>query len=141
VEKLTLAVLVTGLAELIVIGKKELHAHSSCCGSGGRGDGDLHAVGYRIDAAGHQASCALYFYETHAAGTLIAFAVVERAQRRDLIAALTGGFQNGHSRFDLIGNAFDLDIYQCHVSAPPYFFSIAPKRQVEIHIPHLIHFS
>ena len=134
VQQLAVAVLVALLAVLVVVGQQQLHAVAAGVHRRGGADADLHALADGIDAAGHQAARAGGFDEAHAAGALVALAVVEGTQGRDLIAAGLGGFEDGQALLDLIGNALDFDVQHC--LAPPYRFSMAPKRQTLMQEPH-----
>ena len=139
-EQLTFSVLIARLAELVMVGKKELDAHSSGGGRSGRGDGDLHAVGHRVDAAGYEAARALYFDQADTTGSLVAFSVVKRAERRDLVSAFSGGFQDRQTFFDLMADAFDFDRNKCH-DLSSYSFVIAMNLQLLLHRPHFAHFD
>ena len=140
VEQFAFSVFVTRLTELVMVGQKELDAHSSGCGCSGRGDRDLHAVGYRVDAAGYEAARALYFDQADTTGSLVAFSVVKRAERRDLVSAFSGGFQDRQTFFDLMADAFDFDRNKCH-DLSSYSFVIAINLQLLLHRPHFAHFD
>ena len=115
VLQLALAALAALLAVDVVVGEQQLHA----CAAGGDGlgrvDEDLHALGDLVDAGCREAARAGCLDKADAAGTRVALAVVERAQRWDLVAALACRLEDGEAFFDLIGPAFDLDVDQAHV--------------------------
>ena len=136
VEELALAVLLALLAVFIVVGEQELNASSAGLNGLGRGDADLHALGYGVDAAGDEASRSGGLNEADAAGADVALAVVKGAKGGDLITAGLRSLKYGHAGFDLIGDAFDFNIDFRHLLIPPYLFSIAPNLQVDIQAPH-----
>ena len=111
VQQLALAVLVALLAVNVMIGQQQLHGSPAGLAGLGAGNDDLHALVDGVDTGGDQASCALDLHQTDTAGTIGALAVVKSTEAGDLVAALLGGLQDGQALFDLIGNAFNLNIH------------------------------
>ena len=110
VEKFAAAVFIALLAVDGMVGKKKLDGGSSCCGCFRGGNADFHAFENREYAGGNEASHTFYFNKADAAGTLVAFAVVEIAKGRNFVAAGSCCVDNGKAFFNLIRMAFDFDI-------------------------------
>ena len=107
-EQLAAAVFVALLAVLGVVAEQQLHARAAR-GDGARGgDDDLHPFAHGIDAGGDEA------------GAGAALAMVERAEGRDLIAAIARGLEDGHALLNLIVLALNLDVHFTHNTLPPF---------------------
>ena len=119
-EKFAFSVLLALLAVYGMVGKKKLNGSSSCRGGFGGRNADFHSFKNREYAGSNKASHAFYFNKANAAGTLVAFAVVEIAKGRNFVSAGSCCVDYGKAFFNLIRMAFDFDINFAHFLCPPY---------------------
>ena len=109
-EKFAFSVFLALLAVYGMVGKKKFNGSSSCCGCFRGGNADFHSFKNRENAGSNKASHSFYFNKADTAGTLVAFAVVEIAKRRNFISAGSCCVNYGKAFFNLIRMAFDFDI-------------------------------
>ena len=109
-EKFAVAVFGALLAVYGVVGKKKFNGSSSCCGCFRGGNADFHSFKNRENAGSNKASHAFNFNKANTAGTLVAFAMVKVAERRDFISASSCCVNGGKALFNLIRMAFNFDI-------------------------------
>ena len=110
VEKFAFSVFVALLAVYGMVGKKKFNGSSSCCGCFRGGNADFHSFKNRENAGSNKASHSFNFNKADTAGTLVAFAVVEIAKRRNFISASSCRINGGKAFFNLVRMAFDFDI-------------------------------
>lgn len=109
-EKFAFSVFVALLAVYGMVGKKKFNGSSSCRGCFRGGNADFHSFKNGENAGSNKASHSFYFNKADAAGTLVAFAVVEIAKGRNFISAGSCCVNGGKAFFNLIRMAFDFDI-------------------------------
>ena len=110
-QQFAVSVLIALLAVLIVIGKQKLDAAAACLNGGLASNMNIHSLTDRVNTAGYQAARSGNLNEAHPAGSGITLPMVKRAQRRYLISAGFCSLQNRLTVLNLIGNAFNFDIY------------------------------
>ena len=109
-EKFAFSVFIALLAVYGMVGKKKFNGSSSCGGCFRGGNAYFHTFENRENAGSNKASHSFYFNKADTAGTLVAFAVVEIAKRRNFISAGSCRINGGKAFFNLIRMAFDFDI-------------------------------
>ena len=109
-EKFAMAVFLALLAVYRVVGKKKFNRSSSCCGCFRGGNADFHSFENRENAGSNKGSHSFNFNKANTAGTLVAFAMVKIAKRRDFVSASSCCVNYGKALFNLIRMAFDFDI-------------------------------
>ena len=119
-EKFAFSVFVALLAVYGMVGKKKFNGSSSCGGCFRGGNADFHSFENGENAGSNEASHSFNFNKANTAGTLVAFAVVKVAERRNLISAGSCGVDYGKAFFNLIRMAFDFNIDFAHFLCPPY---------------------
>jgi hypothetical protein len=110
-QQFAVSVLIALLAVLIMVGKQEFDAVAAGLNSFLASDMDVHSFIDRVNTAGYQAARTGNLNEAHPAGSGITLPMVKRAQRRYLISAGFCSLQNRLTVLNLIGNAFNFDIY------------------------------
>ena len=141
-QLLQLAVGAAGAGKAVgTVGGKDQFQRGTAVFLQGGGIGEyLHALIYRHNAGSGQAAGALYLAYADAAGA-DGIDLLEVAQGGDADAGQMCGLQYGGAFGSDHGDVIDLEIYGIHArSLLSYRFTMAPKRQVSMQAPHLMHF-
>ena len=140
-QGLLLAVGGTDAAKAVhpVVGEHELQGHLAGSAQGGGVGLDLHPLGHLLEAGHGVGAGALHLDHAHTAGA-DGVNVLQVAEGGDMDASLLRRHQNSVIGRDLNFDPVDLDMNSIH-GIPPYFLLMAPKRQVSIQVPHLMHLA
>ena len=122
-----------------VVGEHELQRHLAGSPQGGGVGLDLHPLGHLLEAGHGVGAGALHLDHAHTAGA-DGVNVLQVAEGGDMDASLLRRHQYSVIRRDLDFDPVDLDMNSIHW-VPPYFLLMAPKRQVSIQVPHLMHLA
>ena len=139
-QGLQLAVGGTDAAKAVhpVVGEHELQRHLAGSAEGGGVGLDLHPLGHLLEAGHGVGAGALHLDHAHTAGA-DGVNILQVAESGDMDPGLLRRHQNSVIGRDLDFDPVDLDMNSTH-GFPPYFLLMAPKRQVSIQEPHLMHF-
>ena len=127
----------TAQAVLVVVGKDEFDGGLSAFHNLGSVGEHFHTFAHGIDAGRDQTPRPFHFAHAYAAGA-DGVDVFEIAKSGDFHARFLCCLQYGGALFDADGNIVYFQVDFCH-SSLLYSLTIAPKRQVSIHTPHLMH--